>query len=298
MMTFCDEKSGDKTITFQQCLDKSLQIAHYFQSEGFKKVKLCTLYFLMKALLCILLCQGDIVCVFMENRLDYCCYWMGLSMIGVIPSLINNNLKHQSLTHTITVISSKAVIFSAETEAAVSEIVPDLADLPLYSADQTELEGAVSLPRLLPSQSTEVMECKRSGYGDTMVYIYTSGTTGLPKAATVKHSRFLFAVYALYHGLVITEEDVLYSPLPMYHTAAGLMVTGCAFTEGTSTVARKKFSASQFWRDCVTHKVTVSLPTSQSVSQLPPRLLSISGSWLATSTPPRCLSTRRSTASG
>ena len=38
MMTFCDEKSGDKTITFQQCLDKSLRIAHYFQSEGFKKV--------------------------------------------------------------------------------------------------------------------------------------------------------------------------------------------------------------------------------------------------------------------
>ena len=41
MMTFCDEKSGDKTITFQQCLDKSMQIAHYFQSEGYKKVNLC-----------------------------------------------------------------------------------------------------------------------------------------------------------------------------------------------------------------------------------------------------------------
>ena len=76
--------------------------------------------------------------------------------------------------------------------------------------------------------------------------------------AALLTGRFLFAVYALYHGLVITEEDVLYSALPMYHTAAGLMVTGCAFTEGTSTVARKKFSASQFWRDCVTHRVTVS----------------------------------------
>ena len=133
--------------------------------------------------------QGDIVCVFMENRLDYCCYWMGLSMIGVIPSLINNNLKQQSLTHTITVISSKAVIFSTETEAAMSEIVTELGGLPLYCADTTELEGADSLPPLLAGQSTQLIQEKYSGYNDTMVYIYTSGTTGLPKAATVKHSR-------------------------------------------------------------------------------------------------------------
>ena len=63
-------------------------------------------------------------------------------------------------------------------------------------------------------------------------------------------------MYALYEGIVLNETDVLYSPLPMYHTAAGLMVTGCAMGEGLSTVTRKKFSASQFWRDCSTHGVT------------------------------------------
>ena len=65
-------------------------------------------------------------------------------------------------------------------------------------------------------------------------------------------------MYALFEGLVLNEQEVLYSPLPMYHTAAGLMVTGCALAEGLSTVTRKKFSASQFWKDCTTHNVTVS----------------------------------------
>ena len=37
--------------------------------------------------------KGDIVCIAMENRLDYCCYWMGLGMVGVTPALINNNLR-------------------------------------------------------------------------------------------------------------------------------------------------------------------------------------------------------------
>ena len=196
--------------------------------------------------------------IFMENRLDYCCYWMGLSMIGVIPSLVNNNLRLQSLKHTLTIINSKAVIFSSETEEAMSEVSSELAgEVRMFCADGSRMKGATGLKEMLADQPTDIIKEKYSGYNDTMVYIYTSGTTGLPKAANVKHSRFLFAVYALFHGLVIKEEDVLYSALPMYHTAAGLMVTGCAATEGTSTVARKKFSASQFWRDCALHRVTV-----------------------------------------
>ena len=57
----------------------------------------------------------------MENRLDYCCYWMGLSMIGGLPALINNNLRQESLQHTITVINSKAVIFSADIMSGKNE---------------------------------------------------------------------------------------------------------------------------------------------------------------------------------
>ena len=29
----------------------------------------------------------------LENRVEYCCYWLGLSMLGVVPALINSNLK-------------------------------------------------------------------------------------------------------------------------------------------------------------------------------------------------------------
>ena len=37
MMTLCSE-TGDSTMTFKECLDKSVQIAHYFRSQGIKKV--------------------------------------------------------------------------------------------------------------------------------------------------------------------------------------------------------------------------------------------------------------------
>lgn len=80
MMTLCSE-SGDTSMTFRECLDKSLRIAHYFRNAGYV--------------------QGDIVCIAMENRLDYCCYWMGLGMIGVTPALINNNLRQVTGTQNV-----------------------------------------------------------------------------------------------------------------------------------------------------------------------------------------------------
>jgi len=118
------------------------------------------------------------------------------------------------------------------------------------------MEGTTSLPPAIKDMSKEPLTEKIVGYSDPLIYIYTSGTTGLPKAAILKHSRFLFAVYALFCMTELSESDNLYSPLPMYHTAAGAMVTGNAMCEGPTMVTRKKFSAKAFWKDCAEQKVT------------------------------------------
>ena len=97
----------------------------------------------------------------------------------------------------------------------------------LYSVDPTDLPDIPVLPQELASFPTTVVP-KTTDNNDPMLYIYTSGTTGLPKAAVLKHSRFLFAAYALYTMTLLHEDEVLYSPLPMYHTAAGALVTGNA----------------------------------------------------------------------
>jgi len=93
MMVLCHE-TGEEKMTFRECKEMSCQVARYFLKQGYKK--------------------GDVVGLVMENRIDYCCYWIGLSMIGVIPALINSNLRQQSLLHTLTVAKCKAVIFSSE----------------------------------------------------------------------------------------------------------------------------------------------------------------------------------------
>jgi solute carrier family 27 fatty acid transporter 1/4 len=45
--------------------------------------------------------------------------------------------------------------------------------------------------------------------------------------------------------------------MPLYHSASGMLGLGQALLSGTTVVIRKKFSASNFWSDCIKYNVTV-----------------------------------------
>jgi solute carrier family 27 fatty acid transporter 1/4 len=90
----------DQEWTFQQVENSSNQIARAFLKEGFVK--------------------GDTVAVFMENRPEFVCTWLGLAKIGAIPALINYNLRQDPLMHSITVTKCKAVVYGSELSGAVA----------------------------------------------------------------------------------------------------------------------------------------------------------------------------------
>ncbi len=56
----------------------------------------------------------------------------------------------------------------------------------------------------------------------------------------------------------VRPDDVVYSPLPLYHSVAGMISLAGTMHHGFSMVMRKKFSASSYWADCIKYNVTVS----------------------------------------
>jgi solute carrier family 27 fatty acid transporter 1/4 len=52
----------------------------------------------------------------MENRPEYACIWLGIAKAGIVPALINNQLKKQSLAHTFTAADVKAIVYGEELE--------------------------------------------------------------------------------------------------------------------------------------------------------------------------------------
>ena len=54
------------------------------------------------------------------------------------------------------------------------------------------------------------------------------------------------------------KSDIIYTALPLYHSNANVSAMGPMITLGCTVALRKKFSASNFWNECIKYKCTVS----------------------------------------
>ena len=79
-----------------QVEDYSNRVANFFLDSGYHK--------------------GDVVGFLMENRPEYFATWLGLAKIGVIPALINTNLRSQSLLNCLKTAKCTGIIYGLELE--------------------------------------------------------------------------------------------------------------------------------------------------------------------------------------
>ncbi|XP_063782376.1 long-chain fatty acid transport protein 2-like isoform X1 [Pseudophryne corroboree] len=207
------------------------------------------------------LTKGDCVGIFMSNEPSYVWLWLALAKLGCPMACLNYNIRSKSFLHCFKCSGAKVLIAAPELKKAVEEVLPALAEegvLVFYLSRDSATDGVHSLLDKVEAASEEpVPRSLRSDLTakSPALYIYTSGTTGLPKAAVINQARLLISS-SISTLAGVTCKDVLYIPLPLYHSA-GLMigVRGC-IQQGATCVIRNKFSASQFWNDCRKYKVT------------------------------------------
>ncbi|KAM9770427.1 long-chain fatty acid transport protein 1-like [Menidia menidia] len=208
--------------------------------------------------------EGDVVALYMENQPLVVALWLGLAMIGVEAALINHNLRQQSLLHCIGSCRAHTMVFGAEMTKAVSEVAGSLQPgTVLFKAGEEQEEKhcnfkVQSLDALLTGSPTHPPLYRlKKGFHDRLFYIYTSGTTGMPKAAVIVHSRYFRIATSVFHAFGVRRDDIVYTCLPLYHSAGAIMGVGQCLLFGATVVIRRKFSATRFWDDCVKHKCTV-----------------------------------------
>lgn len=228
----------DKVISYSEFNEAANRYSHLFQKRGFIK--------------------GDTVALLMDNRPEFLIIHAGLAKIGVIPALLNNNIKGHTLVHAINIADARALIIGheyledirkikkdiklkkpgnvfVECEEKKIKIPPGYEDLaPLLSAEP------VSNPVIQPPINSK----------DTLEYIYTSGTTGMPKATELKHQKWLQLGYAAGgFSLRAISSDVQYMCLPLYHNSGINIAWPTSVMHGGTFAMRRKFSASAFWDD-------------------------------------------------
>ena len=214
---------------------------------------------------------GDVVALFGTNRPRYVAVWLGLAKVGVQTALINSNQTGAPLVHSLVSARASVLLYDAALSEAVDGIQDKLEE-GLYSAiacvclddpgqdeedgDACEYVAWEDLDRA-PIAPEERAAAKGVLFRDPLIYIYTSGTTGLPKAAIITHFRYQLGACAFSKFAKATGNDRVYTTLPLYHSAAGIVGVGMVLYAGSMMVLRSKFSASSYTRDVVKYDVTI-----------------------------------------
>jgi carnitine-CoA ligase len=187
---------------------------------------------------------------------------------GRIAVPINTAYKGAYLTHQLTDSGARVIVVAAsylDRVAAVARDVPTLehvivvddVDAGSDEPDGVEAPGPAAVPslgRVAVHRWADVLAATAGGAptvdvrpSDLATFIYTGGTTGLSKGCMLTHN--YHEALARQIGLCWkrTADDVVWTPLPMYHfNALVTAIVGTLLFGGRGAIFRR-FSVSQFW---------------------------------------------------
>jgi citronellyl-CoA synthetase len=236
----------NRAITYKEFNEAANRYADLFSSRGFVK--------------------GDTVALLMENRPEYLIIHAGLSKIGVVPALVNNNIRGKVLARALNIVEAKALIIGHELLADYLQIAGDVILKGSRSVfiekegKQRETPDTIEdlTPLLNAASSMNPADNEPLTTRSILEYIYTSGTTGMPKATVLTHHKWIQLGYAL-GGLCLNTipRDVIYCCLPLYHNSGINIAWPATVVHGATLALRRKFSASNFIDDVRKYKATL-----------------------------------------
>ncbi|KAI0102695.1 fatty acid transporter protein [Nemania sp. FL0031] len=225
----------DRSWTYAQMYEAALKYGNYLQSKFNLRPK-------------------DIVALDLMNSDHFLLICFGLWSIGVRPACINYNLTGDALCHCVKTANSVLMLVDPDVESNVDEAVrKKLGGLRIEFLTEDFISAAMATDPVRPPNEVRSGEIGR----DMAILIFTSGTTGLPKAAIVSWSKLITASNFVRGWLNTRPSDVLYTPMPLYHSSAMIMgFFHCFEAEATFAVGRK-FSTKTFWKDVRKHNATI-----------------------------------------
>ncbi|MCH8888741.1 MAG: long-chain-acyl-CoA synthetase [SAR324 cluster bacterium] len=235
----------DESITYAEMNRRANRRANFFHGLGIAK--------------------GDVVCLLMENRPEFLATVLGLAKLGAVTALINHNLKGRALAHTLNLSGAQVLVVGQECLETLDAVLPELERIPSdriyvdtrWDAGGSGPAGLQHLNALLTAAGEDNPHPPPLNSKDPVLYIYTSGTTGLPKAAIINHMRWFSAGLAMgSYALQVTQRDVVFCALPLYHSNGILIAFGASLINGAALGLSRRFSAGGFWEEAVRFEAT------------------------------------------
>lgn len=209
------------------------------------------------ALLNLGIAKGNCVAVLMENCLEMVYAWLGLGKIGALEVGVNTAYRAEYLRHPLALTKSSVIIADAGLAPRVLELVSELPHLKhLVVRGKLDLELVpeqasrviiTDLRDFLDADPGPVQIAETPTYADPCAVQFTGGTTGRSKGAVMSHNMQVTVAQGFVDAAKMTSEDVVYSPLPMFHFSIKTAALLSSFLVGGTAVIDTRFSVSRTW---------------------------------------------------
>lgn len=207
--------------------------------------------------------RGDRVAILMANSLGYLEVLFACHLIGAVAVPVNSRFRTRELRHVIPHLGTSVLVTSDLVEDQVSyadrlvEAFPAIAergpaddlDVPLGLDDAPDLRHVVMLGSsvrdgFVPGATFDAgaaevdddeVEARRTRVRlrDPAVIFTTSGTTALPKGCVLSHEAMVRQGILTGQRLGSRDGDVIFSPLPMFHTGCTQVLFAILHAFGT-----------------------------------------------------------------
>ncbi len=220
---------GDVTLTFRQFGDITDAIAGNLARLGITK--------------------GDRVSLLLFNPLAASLCMFGIWKAGAVFCPINFSFTGRLLAYQLNDTQPRLLITEPQMVERLNQIAGEFNAIPpivMYAAPETEplsdVFDSISWAEL--TQPAARPDVQLAPY-DVANIVYTSGTTG-PSKGVVQTYRWMNQ-YTFMLQQFTTQDDVIYSDLPLYHVAGAFANVARAAWVGCQVAVWNRFSPGEFW---------------------------------------------------
>jgi crotonobetaine/carnitine-CoA ligase len=199
---------------------------------------------------------GTKVGYMLPNCAEFVILWFALAKLGAVAVGIDDRARAAALVHQLTVTDTELLVVDESLTGEVLGLLPSLPQLRVvvvHGDDCARLERSknvevVALGSLLSEPSLDLTPGAFDEF-DPLMIVLTSGTTGPAKPCVFSHHYALTMAGIQREVLNLTEDDVSYSPFPIYHIASTVFSMLPAFAVGGVAAIGRRFSVSNFWQE-------------------------------------------------